>query len=76
MGFIGLGIMGEGMANCLVKAGLKLVVWNRSTGKSEAFKAAAPDSVTVAESAAAVVAACDVTTALGDDGNTDGQHVE
>jgi len=61
VGFVGLGIMGEGMAKCLIKAGLKLVVWNRSTAKSDAFKATAPDSVTIAESAAAVVAACEIT---------------
>lgn len=61
VGFVGLGIMGEGMAKCLIKAGLKLVVWNRSTSKSDAFKAAAPDSVTVADSPSAVIAACEVT---------------
>ena len=61
VGFVGLGIMGEGMANCLIKAGLKLVVWNRSTAKSDALKAAAPESVTVAESPAAVVVACEIT---------------
>ena len=31
-GFIGIGIMGEGMAGCLLKAGKKLVVWNRESG--------------------------------------------
>ena len=35
-GFIGIGIMGEGMANCLLKSGVKLVVWNRSAAKAEA----------------------------------------
>ena len=29
-GFVGLGIMGEGMAKCLIKAGVNLVIWNRS----------------------------------------------
>ena len=29
-GFVGLGIMGEGMAKCLIKSGVNLVVWNRS----------------------------------------------
>ena len=36
-GFIGIGIMGEGMAGCLLKAGKSLVVWNRSADKAEAF---------------------------------------
>lgn len=61
MGFIGLGIMGEGMANCLLKSGVKLVVWNRSAAKAEALKAANPDSVTVVGTPAAVLAECEVT---------------
>jgi 3-hydroxyisobutyrate dehydrogenase-like beta-hydroxyacid dehydrogenase len=32
-GFIGLGIMGRGMALNLLKKGFKLVVWNRSADK-------------------------------------------
>lgn len=32
-GFIGLGIMGSGMAKNLVKAGFEVTVWNRSTEK-------------------------------------------
>jgi 3-hydroxyisobutyrate dehydrogenase-like beta-hydroxyacid dehydrogenase len=32
-GFIGLGIMGQGMARNLLKAGADLVVWNRTAGK-------------------------------------------
>ena len=46
-GFVGLGIMGEGMATCLIKSGIQLVVWNRSAAKAEALKAAHPEAVTV-----------------------------
>ncbi len=35
VGFIGLGIMGQGMAHNLLKAGFPLTVWNRTTGKME-----------------------------------------
>jgi 3-hydroxyisobutyrate dehydrogenase len=34
VGFIGLGIMGTGMARNLLKAGFDLVVWNRTAGKA------------------------------------------
>jgi len=62
VGFIGLGHMGEGMARRLIKvAGRKLVVWNRSAGKSAALEAEAKDAVTVVASPAAVVRACTVT---------------
>ena len=37
-GFIGLGIMGEGMVRCLIKAGRNVVVWNRSSAKSHALR--------------------------------------
>ena len=37
VGFIGLGIMGLGMADNLAKGGRKLMVWNRSVEKSRAF---------------------------------------
>jgi len=40
IGFIGLGIMGQPMALNLLKAGHKLTVYNRSTGKTEPLKAA------------------------------------
>ena len=32
--FLGLGIMGTGMATNLVKAGHEVSVWNRSSGKT------------------------------------------
>lgn len=35
VGFIGLGIMGQGMAHNLLKAGFPLTVWNRTAGKIE-----------------------------------------
>ena len=34
-GFIGLGIMGRGMALNLLKKGFKVVVWNRSVEKCD-----------------------------------------
>lgn len=36
-GFIGLGMMGQGMSRNLLKAGHELMVWNRSAGKMEAL---------------------------------------
>jgi 3-hydroxyisobutyrate dehydrogenase len=35
IGFIGLGIMGRGMAHNLLKAGFELTVWNRTASKME-----------------------------------------
>ena len=35
VGFIGLGIMGRGMANNLLKAGFKVRVWNRTASRME-----------------------------------------
>lgn len=68
IGFIGLGIMGQGMAARLVSQGVAgtadvpLVVWNRSDEKCKALAETFPDAtIIVAESAAAVVQACDVT---------------
>jgi 3-hydroxyisobutyrate dehydrogenase len=37
IGFIGLGIMGRGMANNLLKAGFKLRVWNRTASRMDAL---------------------------------------
>jgi 3-hydroxyisobutyrate dehydrogenase len=39
VGFIGLGIMGQGMARNLLKAGYELRVWNRTADKMEALVA-------------------------------------
>lgn len=55
IGFIGLGIMGRGMAANLVAAGHDVVVWNRTRSKAESL-----DGVEVADSPAAVGAACPV----------------
>ena len=51
MGFIGLGHMGEPMALNLVRAGLPLLVWNRTPAKSQILEAA---GATVADSPAEV----------------------
>lgn len=55
VGFVGIGIMGGGMAANLVKAGFEVVVWNRTRSKAEAV-----DGASVADSAAEVAGRCDV----------------
>ncbi len=40
VGFIGLGIMGQGMAHNILKAGFPLTVWNRTASKAEPLLAA------------------------------------
>ena len=40
VGFIGLGLMGEPMAANLLRAGTKLLVWNRTVVKTEPFRSA------------------------------------
>lgn len=40
VGFVGLGIMGQGMAHNLLKAGFPLTVWNRTASKMEPLVAA------------------------------------
>lgn len=40
VGFIGLGVMGEPMATNLARSGTRLVVWNRTSDKSEPLRAA------------------------------------
>ena len=57
VGFIGLGIMGRPMAANLMRAGVPLSVWNRSTDAAHELSAAGAH---VAESPAAVFAASDV----------------
>jgi 3-hydroxyisobutyrate dehydrogenase len=37
IGYIGLGIMGQGMAHNVLKAGFALTVWNRTASKAEAL---------------------------------------
>jgi 3-hydroxyisobutyrate dehydrogenase len=57
IGFIGLGIMGQGMAANILKAGFPLTVWNRTVAKTEGLSAS---GATVASSPAELAAQCDV----------------
>jgi 3-hydroxyisobutyrate dehydrogenase-like beta-hydroxyacid dehydrogenase len=62
VGFLGLGIMGEGQASNLLKAGFELVVWTRDTAKAAALASAhPPGAVTVAASAREVLGAVRLT---------------
>ena len=62
VGFVGLGLMGRPMAECLLDAGFELVVWNRSPEKAQGLE------VPVAESPADVGArAATVITMVADD---------
>jgi len=45
LGFIGLGIMGSGMANNLVAAGHEVTVWNRTSGRTELV----PDAIAASD---------------------------
>lgn len=56
-GYIGLGIMGAGMARNLLRAGHRVVVWNRTASRSEAL---GPDGAEIAESPAEVARRSDV----------------
>lgn len=56
-GFIGLGIMGRGMAANLLKAGFELFVWNRTAQKMDELVAA---GARAANSPADLAARCDV----------------
>ena len=61
VGFIGLGIMGTGMANSLLKAGVKLAVWNRTARKANQLKEQyGTEAVTTCESPAQVLAAANL----------------
>ncbi|MCB0243696.1 MAG: NAD(P)-dependent oxidoreductase [Anaerolineae bacterium] len=57
IGFIGLGIMGSGMAANILKAGFPLTVWNRTPERTEALAAA---GAAVAATPAALAAASDI----------------
>jgi 3-hydroxyisobutyrate dehydrogenase len=57
IGYAGMGIMGRGMAANLLAAGHSLIVWNRTVSRTEDLVAA---GASVAESPAALAAACDV----------------
>jgi 3-hydroxyisobutyrate dehydrogenase len=58
VGFVGLGIMGSGMAANLLKAGYALTVWNRTTAKADPVR---EHGAAVAASPRAVAEASDVT---------------
>ena len=57
LGFVGLGIMGSGMARNLLLGGQRLVVWNRTKAKERPL---ITDGATAAESPAVLAAQCDV----------------
>ena len=57
IGFIGLGIMGRGMAHNLLDAGFDLTVWNRTRSKMEPFLEAGASG---AESPAEVADKCNI----------------
>lgn len=57
IGFIGLGIMGRGMAHNLLDAGFDLTVWNRTRSKMDRFLEAGASG---AESPAALARQCDI----------------
>ncbi|MBX7214107.1 MAG: NAD(P)-dependent oxidoreductase [Thermoflexales bacterium] len=57
IGFLGLGIMGRGMARNLIKAGFDVTVWNRTPARTDEFVAA---GARAGESPAAVARACDI----------------
>ncbi|MBX3011503.1 MAG: NAD(P)-dependent oxidoreductase [Caldilineaceae bacterium] len=57
VGYIGLGIMGQGMARNLLKAGFTLSVWNRTASKAEALAA---EGATACATPAEVAAASDI----------------
>jgi 3-hydroxyisobutyrate dehydrogenase len=57
VGFVGLGLMGSGMAENLLKKGFPLTVWNRTAGRADALCAG---GATRAATPAALAAAVDV----------------
>ena len=57
VGFIGLGIMGQGMASNLLKAGMELTVYNRTRSKADSLIA---QGASLAESPRAVAARCNI----------------
>jgi 2-hydroxy-3-oxopropionate reductase len=57
VGFIGLGIMGQGMARNLLKAGFGLTVWNRTASRADALVS---EGATRSGSPADLAAQCDI----------------
>jgi 3-hydroxyisobutyrate dehydrogenase-like beta-hydroxyacid dehydrogenase len=64
VGFIGLGNMGSAMAHCLIKAGHRVMVYNRTRAKADALAA---DGAVVVERPADLCNADAVITMLADD---------
>lgn len=61
VGFLGVGIMGVGMARNLLKNGFKVIVWNRTASKcNDLLK----DGATLGKSPADVVKKCKITIAM------------
>lgn len=58
LGFVGLGIMGHGMAANLLKAGHGLTVWNRTRSKTEDLKANVVDTASDVGPASDIVFVC------------------
>jgi 3-hydroxyisobutyrate dehydrogenase-like beta-hydroxyacid dehydrogenase len=58
LGFIGLGIMGRGMASNLVRAGHQVTVWNRTRSKADGLEAKVVDNATDVGPEADVVFVC------------------
>jgi 3-hydroxyisobutyrate dehydrogenase-like beta-hydroxyacid dehydrogenase len=63
-GFLGIGIMGKAMVANLLKAGFKVTIWNRTAKRCEPLIELGAE---LAETPAAVVAACDITFAMVSD---------
>ena len=57
IGYAGMGIMGRGMAGCLLRDGHEVTVWNRTRARTDDLAAA---GATVAETPAALAESCDV----------------
>jgi 3-hydroxyisobutyrate dehydrogenase len=57
VGFVGIGIMGQGMVRNLARAGFKPLIWNRTRSRLDVLVA---EGFEVAANPAAVAAACDV----------------
>jgi len=57
IGFIGLGIMGQGMARNILKAGFSLAVWNRTASKMDPLEA---EGATAASNPADLAAQSDI----------------
>lgn len=57
IGYAGMGIMGRGMAGCLLRDGHEVVVWNRTRHRTDDLVAA---GARVAETPASLAAACDI----------------